>query len=38
VAVEAFGPLSREAVEAEAERLAPQRGCSSAAVEWSSSA
>jgi hypothetical protein len=38
VAVDAFGPLRRAAVEAEAERLAPHRGCSSVAVEWASSA
>jgi hypothetical protein len=38
VAVDAFGALSRRAVEAEAERLAPHRGCSSVAVEWGSSA
>jgi hypothetical protein len=38
VAVDAFGPLQRAAVEAEAQRLAPHRGCSSVAVEWASSA
>jgi hypothetical protein len=34
VAVEAFGSVAREAVQAEAERLAPHRGCTSVALEW----
>jgi Winged helix DNA-binding domain len=34
VTVEAFGAVSREAVAAEAERLAPHRGCTSVALEW----
>jgi len=35
IAIEPFaGPVPREGVEAEAERLAPHRGCASAAVSW----
>jgi hypothetical protein len=35
VTVEAFAPLPRDAVQAEAERLAPHRGCATVAVDWS---
>jgi Winged helix DNA-binding domain len=35
VAVEAFGPVPRAGVEAEAERLAPHRGAASVALRWS---
>jgi hypothetical protein len=34
VAVEAFAPMPREALRAEAERLAPHRGCATVVVEW----
>ena len=35
VSIEAFAPLSREALRAQAERLAPHRGCANVAIEWS---
>jgi hypothetical protein len=34
VTVEAFAPLTRNALEAEAERLAPHRGCATVAVDF----
>ena len=34
VAVEAFGPARRDGVHAEAERLAPHRGCTSVELDW----
>jgi hypothetical protein len=34
VTVEAFGDVERDALEAEAQRLAPLRGCETAAVDW----
>jgi hypothetical protein len=34
VTAEAFAPAPRDAVQAEAERLAPHRGCATATVDW----